>query len=233
MKSGLADAHVRGHGTAEVTCQQHRTQHRRPGNQIHQHARQQGHPEAEHDIRRVPELPGSVDDGLHFEQLADAVEDEERHGQPADDPAGPQRPPRAGATGRGGVREGDCLAPLSASVSSTCMSNGRAGNRQMRTGCRAAERQLSRRPLQASTRRSLELMLRCGWRRTGPPPPPRRRLPPGECFWRRPPGSPPRGLCAVGWPRVGLSGDRTRVSRQLKRAAPGRVDSGSSGGRER
>ena len=50
-------------------------------------------------------------------------------------------------------------------------------------------------------RRSLELMLRSGWRRTGRAP--RRRLPRGECFWRR--------------GRVGLSGDRTRVNHRLKR----------------
>ena len=52
-------------------------------------------------------------------------------------------------------------------------------------------------------RRSLELMLRRGWRRTGPPRPPRRRLPHGECFWRR--------------GRVVLSGDRTRVNHEFKR----------------
>ena len=51
-----------------------------------------------------------------------------------------------------------------------------------------------------------------GWRREGHPQPPRRRHF-VICAFRRTPGPPPRGLCAVGWPRIGEPGDRTRAAR--------------------
>ena len=52
-------------------------------------ARQQDQPQAEHDVPRVPELQGSVDDRLHLKQLADAVEEKKEHGKPAESQAGP------------------------------------------------------------------------------------------------------------------------------------------------
>ena len=61
-----------------------------------------------------------------------------------------------------------------------------------------------------------QLMLRSGWRRTGPTRPRAGAYPVANAFGARQPGPPPRGLCAVGWPRVGLSGDRTRVNHQHK-----------------
>ena len=87
-------AHVRGDGTAEIARQQHRAQHRRSRNEIrHAHTTAES-PRGQHDIRRVAELLRSVDDGLNLEKFGDAVEDEESHGQPADDSAGPERSPR-------------------------------------------------------------------------------------------------------------------------------------------
>src|ERR1700730_952637 len=95
----IANAHVRGDGTAEITSQQDRAENGRAWNYIEDDANQHDDPERENNALGISELNRCFHDKLRLHQFHDAVHKQEQHGQRAHDATGPKFP----------FRDGSCL----------------------------------------------------------------------------------------------------------------------------
>src|SRR5262245_59291234 len=118
-------------GTAQISGEEHGAEYRGPRQKIEQRADQKYQTDPDNDAFRVAQLQRGVDDDTRFEQLHDAVDQEEQCWQGGQDPTGPK--PLAGH----GAHIGWALLPRAAGH--RCFSSdleARSGRRECLVCCR-------------------------------------------------------------------------------------------------
>ena len=90
IKGGLMADHIGADCTAEVCREQNRSEDRRLGKNVENHASEQGDANPEHLICVDSDPCARLDDLRQLEDLGDGVEKHKQNDQTADDAAGPQ-----------------------------------------------------------------------------------------------------------------------------------------------